>query len=333
VRLDRRRHGAVSKSKDAQLNERIVIIGAGHVGATAAFALMLRALFSEIVLIDNDLELATAEAADIADANALARPARIWSGGYADAACARIAVITAGAATHGNESRLAVSARSARIVADCVVSLKAAGFTGVLLVAANPVDLMSHVAYRHAGLETTKVIGTGTLLDSSRLRQTLAQHLEIAPTSVQATVLGEHGDSEVAAFTMACLGGIPLNAYLANSALDLAGVARDVKDAGYRIIKAKGYTSFGIATAIVRICEAIVRDEQVILPVSSLLTGQYGIYDTYLSLPCIIGKEGIVRVLEPDLSPGERAALANSAAALQAATAALGSSSMPEAKR
>lgn len=299
--------------------ERIAIIGAGHVGATATFALMLRALFSEIVLIDSDAALAEAEAADIADANALARPARIWAGSYADAASARIAVITAGAATHGNESRLAVAARSADIVSECVLALKAAGFDGILLVAANPVDLMSHVAFRHAGLPAAQVIGTGTLLDSSRLRQTLARRFSVAPPSVQATVLGEHGDSEVAALSLARIDSIAVDRFPGSAGTDFAAVAREVRDAGYRIITGKGYTSFGIATAIVRICEAIVRDEQVVLPVSTLLTGQYGIDGLYLSLPCVIGSAGIVRILEPDLSREERLALAASAHALRAA--------------
>jgi L-lactate dehydrogenase len=309
--------------------ERIAVIGAGHVGATTAFALMLRALFSEIVLVDSNAALAEAEAADIADANALARPTRIWAGSYADAASARIAVITAGAATHGEESRLAVASRSADIVADCVLSLRTAGFAGILLVAANPVDLMSHTAFRHADLPATKVIGTGTLLDSSRLRQTLAQRFAVAPASVQATVLGEHGDSEVAAFTLTRIGGIPAEQFPGGAATDLAAVAREVRDAGYQIIAGKGYTSFGIATAIVRICEAIVRDEQVILPVSTLLTGQYGVDNLYLSLPCVIGAAGIVRVLEPELSPGERDALLTSARILGAAASALHDRPLP----
>ena len=307
------------------MSGRIAIVGTGHVGATAAYALMLRALFSEIVLIDADAALAEAEAeaADIADANALARPARVWAGTYADAASASIAVITAGAATHDDESRLAVAARSADIVGECVLQLKAAGFKGTLLISANPVDLMSHVAFRHAGLPAARVIGTGTLLDSCRLRQTLALRVAVAPASIQASVLGEHGDSEVAAFTLARIGGIPANAYPNKTAVDLAAVAREVCDAGYRIVEGKGYTSFGIATAIARICEAIVRDEQVILPVSTLLTGQYGIDDLYLSLPCVIGAAEIVRVLEPDLSGDELDALAKSAQALRVAAATL----------
>ena len=177
-------------------HERIVIVGAGHVGATAAYALMLRALFEEIVLIDSDLALAEAEAADLSDANALARPARIWAGSYADAATARIAVITAGAATHGSESRLSVASQSAMIVTTCVGELVQAGFAGIILVAANPVDVMTLMALRRSGFASAKVIGTGTLLDTSRLKQTLAESLQVTPGSIDGLVLGEHGDSE-----------------------------------------------------------------------------------------------------------------------------------------
>ena len=303
---------------------RIAIIGAGHVGSTAAYALMLRALVSEIVLIDSNVALAEAEAADIADANALARPARIWAGDYADAALARIAIITAGAATHGSESRLSVLTRSAAIISECVRSLRSAGFAGIIVVAANPVDIMAQVAFRDAGLRAKQVIGTGTLLDSSRLRQTLAEKLDVAPSAIEGLVLGEHGDSEVAAFSTVRVGGLPLEDFAAPGAqVDTTSVATDVREAGYRIVSGKGYTSFGVATAIVRICEAIVRNERVILPVSTLLTGQFDISDLYMSLPCLLGARGVERILLPELSDDEEAALRRSATVLRQALAKL----------
>ncbi len=301
---------------------RLAIIGAGHVGATAAYALMLRALVQEIVLIDSDVALAEAEAADLTDANALARPARIWSGSYADAASAAIAVITAGAATHGEETRLSVASRSAAIVDECTVRLVAAGFEGVILVAANPVDLMTLIAQRRAKFPVGRVLGTGTLLDTSRLRQALAAELNVAPSSVECMVLGEHGDSEVAAFSMARIGGVALDPFLRSQIqLDQAAIAIKVRDKAYRIVKGKGYTSFGVATAIVRICEAILRDERVVLPVSTMLTGQFGIEDVCLSLPCILGANGIARVIEPDLDAEELEGLRSSAAVLRSAWA------------
>jgi L-lactate dehydrogenase len=297
---------------------RIAIIGAGHVGATTAYALMLRALFQEIVLIDSNEGLASAEAADLRDANALARPARVWAGTYADASAARIAVLTAGAASHGAESRLSLAVRSAAIVAKCVDQLADAGFAGIILVAANPVDLMSLVACRRAGLPAAQVIGTGTLLDTSRLRQELAARLCVAPASIDAMVLGEHGDSEVVAFSTSRISGLDLADFaFAQGGLNPAEIAADVRDAAYEIIAGKGYTSFGIATAIVRICEAIVRDEHAVLPVSAFLTGQFGIDGLYLSLPCVLGRSGIERVLLPQLSDEEIVALQASATAVR----------------
>lgn len=304
------------ESADPRSN-RVAIIGAGHVGSTAAYALMLRALFREIVLIDNDPALATAQAADLRDANALARPATIWAGDYADAAPARIAVITAGAATHGDEDRLAVAGKSADIVRACVADLMAGGFDGILLVASNPVDLMALVAFERSGLPATRVIGTGTLLDSNRLQQRLARELDIAPAAVDGMVLGEHGDSEVAAFSGVRIGGMTLDAFAPDIAAKHDDIADDVRKAAYAIIDGKGHTSFGIATAIVRICEAVLRDEGAVLPVSALLTGEFAIADVYLSLPCILGAGGVRRVLRPDLDPAEVAALRASAATLR----------------
>lgn len=307
-----------------QDRSRVAIIGAGHVGSTAAFALMLRAIFREIVLIDNDRALATAEAADLSDANALARPARIWAGNYADAASAQIAVITAGATTQGDEDRLAVAGRSAAIVRACVADLVSAGFDGILLVASNPVDLMALVAFEQSGFPAARVIGTGTLLDSNRLQQRLAQELDVAPAAVDGLVLGEHGDSEVAAFSGVRIGGMTLNAFAPGIAAKHGEIADDVRKAAYAIIDGKGHTAFGIATAIVRICEAILRDERAVLPVSAMLTGEFAMSDVYLSLPCVLAAGGVRRVLQPELDAVEVEALRASAATLRNARSRLG---------
>lgn len=306
-----------------QDHDRIAIIGAGHVGSTTAYALMLRALVREIVLIDSDTALAEAEAIDISDANALARPARIWAGDYSDAATARLAIITAGAATHGDESRLSVAGRSAVIVRACVERLMAAGFGGILIVASNPVDVMAKVALVQSGLRAERVIGTGTLLDSSRLQQSLAARLDVAPRSIEALVIGEHGDSEVAAFSTVRVAGLPFDRFAPDDAWDVGDLADSVRTAGYRIIEGKGHTSFGVATAIVRICEAILRDERSVLPVSTLLAGEFGLSDVYLSLPCILGASGVERVLLPDLTDDEIARLRQSAEVIRQTQASL----------
>ncbi|MEG3180880.1 L-lactate dehydrogenase [Sphingomonas sp. LT1P40] len=303
---------------------RIAFVGAGHVGATAAYAIMLRALFEEIVLIDRDGDLARAEAADLADANALARPARIWAGSYADAASAQIAVITAGAASHGSETRLSLASRSAVIVAECARGLAEAGFGGVLIVASNPVDLMTVVAMRNAGLPPASVIGTGTLLDTSRLKQALSRALNVAPSAIEGYVLGEHGDSEVAAFSTVRIGGQPVASFAADGPdYESDKIAVDVRDAGYRIIEGKGYTSFGIATAIVRICEAVARDERAVLPISAWAGQTLDFGDICFSVPCIIGGNGVERILRPVLTPNEETALRASATTLAKALAVL----------
>lgn len=315
--VDSANHAVTSTAPTAG---RVAIIGAGHVGATTAYALMLRALFPEIVLVDSDTRRAQAEAQDIADANALARPARIWAGNYADAASAWIAVITAGAATHGKQTRLAVAGQSAAIVRGCVAELAAVGFAGIILIAANPVDLMTMVALEGAGLPASRVIGTGTLLDTNRLRELLARHLAVAPSAVDALVLGEHGDSEVAMLSAARIGGIALEDFSVEAQnLNRSAIASSVRDAAYGIVAGKGFTSFGVATAIVRICEAIVRDERVVLPVSSRMSGQLGLSGICMSMPCIIGADGIERMLRPAMSDEEAASLAASAAKLRSA--------------
>lgn len=306
------------------VSSRVAIVGAGNVGATAAYALMLRGLFAEIVVIDRDADRAVAEATDIADANAIARPARIWAGDYPDVEDADVVVLTAGATTHGDESRTSIASKSAAIVRGCVTEMMGAGFDGVLVVSSNPVDAMAQVAQVTSGLPASRVIGTGTLLDSNRFRKRVADQLTIAPGAVEALVLGEHGDSEVVAYSTVRIGGVALNAFLGEQAFDHAAIAHEVMRAGYTINHGKGYTSFGVASAIVRICEAIQRDERVVLPVSTRLSGHFGVDDLYLSLPCVIGAAGVLRVLTPELSSDERDALLVSADALRETLASLG---------
>ncbi len=304
---------------------RIAIIGAGHVGATLAYALMLREIVGEIVLLDANAKLAEAEALDLEHANALARPARIWAGDYTDAARASIAVITAGATMKaGGETRLALLDRSAQIVRACVHELISAGFSGIIVIASNPVDIMAQIAHDLSGLPAGSVIGSGTLLDSARLRSLLGAKLGLDPRSVFGYVLGEHGDSEVAAFSIAQVGSMPLGDYAgAAQPLDTARIQDDVRRAGYRILDGKGYTSFGVASAVVRICEAIVWDEHAVLPVSCLTTGQYGISGVYMSLPCVLCARGIERIITPPLDEADLRALLASAAVLRSTHAAL----------
>ncbi|WP_076069122.1 L-lactate dehydrogenase [Sphingomonas montana] len=299
------------------ISSRVAIIGAGNVGATTAYALMLRGLFSEIVLIDHNPERAAAEATDIADTSAIEQPVRIWAGDYGDVKEASILVVTAGANAKDGEPRTAVAAKSAKIVGECVRQARDAGFDGIIVVSSNPADAMTQVAQMTSGLPPERVIGTGTLLDSNRFRKRIADQLKIAPAAVEALVLGEHGDSEVMAYSTVRIGSMQLDDFLGDAVFDRERTAHDVMRAGYAISDGKGYTSFGIATAITRICEAIHRDEHVVLPVSAMMDGQYGIEGVYLSLPCLVGAEGVLRILTPQLSPDEEAALVASADVLR----------------
>ena len=201
----------------------------------------------------------------------------------------------------------------------------ASGFDGILIIASNPVDVMAHVAFLQSGLPSNQVIGTGTLLDSSRLQQALASDLCVAPNAIDAVVIGEHGDSEVAVFSTVRIGGIPLSQFGQDEPRNSVKLADDVRTAGYRIIEGKGYTSFGVATAIVRICDAILHNERTVLPVSTLLTGEFGLSDIYLSLPCILGAGGVERVLLPELVENEIAQLRASGQKIQMALAGLNS--------
>ena len=303
---------------------RVAIVGAGHVGATTAYSLMLRGLFREIVLIDSDHALAEAEAADLADANALMRPVRIWAGGYSAAHEAEIAILTAGAATSGNQSRLTIGRENAGVVAECAAKLADTGFAGTLVVATNPVDIMSLVAYRHAHLPAHRIIGTGTLLDSSRLQQALSARLGIAARAVDGFALGEHGDSQVMACSTIRIGGMTLEQFgIAGCDQFRNDLAANVRTAAYEIITGKGYTSFGIAAAVLRICEALLRDEDDILPVSVLLNGEFGLTGIFMSLPCILGSGGVERILTPELSHAERCDLIDSAGKIRDAVSAL----------
>ncbi len=293
---------------------RIVIIGCGHVGSTSAYALMTGGVAREIVLIDLDRQRAEGEAMDLQHAVPLARPVRIWAGDYEDAAAADIAVIAAGVGSRPGESRLDLLGRNVHVARDCVGQLMAAGFAGVVLMTTNPVDILAQVAQEESALPVERVIGSGTVLDSARLRAMLGRELNIEPRSIHAYIIGEHGDSEIAAWSCASIAGVSLRELCAQSSCpDFDELLNRVRRAAPDIIERKGYTSFAIASCVTRICEAILRDEHTVLPVSTLMRGQYGIEGVYLSTPCIIGRAGVERVIELPLDARERAGLQASA--------------------
>ena len=295
---------------------RVCVVGCGHVGTTSAYELMTAGIAREIVLLDVDPRRAEGEAMDLQQAAALARPVEVWAGGWEDAARAAVVVVAAGVGGRPGESRLDLLGRNVVVVRDVVGKLLDNGFGGVLLMTTNPVDVLAQFAQEFSGLPVGRVVGSGTVLDSARLRAMLGRHLGVEPRSIHAHVVGEHGDSEIAAWSSARVAGVALREFCAGAGIecpDFVEMLRRVRRAAPDIIERKGYTSFAIASCVARICEAVLRDERSVLPVSTMLTGQYGISDVYLSLPCVVGRGGVERVIEIPLDEGERAGLCASA--------------------
>ena len=298
----------------------IAIIGCGHVGSTSAYALMLRGVARDLVLLDANHAVAEAEAMDLQHAVPMGRPVRIRAGDYGDAARAGIVIIAAGVGGKPGESRLELLERNIDVVRECMTALSAEGFMGIVLMATNPVDALAQVAFEQSGFPASRVIGSGTVLDSARLRAMLGEDLGVEARSIHAYVIGEHGDSEIIAWSSASVAGVPLLQYARDGQLaDPGAVLQRVRQAAPDIIRSKGFTSFAIASCVTRICEAIIRDEHSVLPVSTLLTGQYGISGVYLSLPCVVGRAGVERVIDIPLDVAEHAGLHQSAGVLQRA--------------
>jgi len=299
------------------IDHRVAIIGCGRVGATSAYALMLRGVARELVLVDLDRGLAEGEAMDLQHAVPMGRPVRIWAGDYRDAARAAIVVIAAGVSSRPGESRLELIGRNVVVVRACMKQLLAAGFKGIVLMTTNPVDVLAQVAQEESGLPVARVIGSGTVLDTARLRAMLGEELGVEARSVHAYIVGEHGDSEIAAWSSAQIAGLGVRAYREGEGPDLDALLGRVRTAAPEIIKHKGYTSYAIASCVTRICEAILRDEHSVLPVSTMLTGQHGIDGVYLSLPCVVGRGGVARVIALPLDAAELAGLRASAEVLR----------------
>ena len=302
---------------------KVAIVGTGRVGSTFAYALASAGLVREIVLIDADVQRAEGEAMDIAQAVPFHRPVRVRAGRPEDAAGAVVTVMTAGVAQQPGEDRPALLHRNIEVLRGSIEAVVRANPQGLILVATNPVDALTHVALRMSGLPANQVIGSGTVLDSARLRAELSAHYAVDARNVHAYVLGEHGDSELVAWSLATLGNLRLREYCSLTGMacgpgDMEAIAARVRDAAYEIIRRKGATNFAISSALTRIVEAVVRDESAVLTVSTLVQGEYGIRDVCLSLPCVIGRSGVQRVLPVPLAPEEVEALRRSAGAIRA---------------
>ncbi len=313
---------SIEKEDTVMNNRKVAIIGCGFVGSASAFALMQSGLFSEMVLIDADFAKAEGEAMDISHGAPFARPVKIYAGNYQDISDASIAIVTAGAGQKPGETRLDLVHKNVGIFRSIIPQIKDSGFHGILLIVANPVDILTLTALRLSGLPEHHVIGSGTVLDTARLKYELGEHLSVDSRSVHAFIIGEHGDSEIAAYSSANVSGIPLSDFceLRGHHDHLAGeraIADRVKNSAYEIIQRKHATYYGVAMAVKRICEAIVRDEKSILPVSSMMRGEYGIHDVALSMPTIVGADGLGEKVPISLSEDEINALQTSAKTLK----------------
>lgn len=303
-------------------NERkCAIIGCGYVGATAAFSLMKSGLFTEIVLIDKDEKKAYGEAMDLMHAVPFNAPTEIYSGGYEDIGDADIIVIAAGANQRPGQTRLELVRTNVRITESIMAEVAKHNEHGIILMVSNPVDVLTYVAIKSSGIDPSRVIGSGTVLDTARLKALLGRHLGVDSRNVHSFILGEHGDSEIAVWSSANISGIDLLEFCGANCNDCAletlqGLHKQVTTSAYRIIEAKGVTNYAIAEAVCRICSAIIRDENAILPVSVLVDGHYGLNDICLGLPCVVGGKGVSRILDIPLDEQESTMLKRSAAAL-----------------
>lgn len=302
--------------------QKAVMIGCGFVGSASVFALMQSGLFSEIALIDANPEKAEGEAMDISHGIPFARQMKIYAGDYDDVKDAGIVIVTAGANQQPGETRLDLVNKNVGIFKKIIPEIANRGFEGILLIVANPVDILTKVATKLSGFPENRVIGSGTVLDTARLKYRLSEHLGVDSKSIHAFIVGEHGDSEIAVFSSANVSGIPLSQFC-----ELRGhfehraseqeIAEKVKNSAYDIIQRKRATYFGVAMAVKRICEVIVRNEKAILPVSTSMHGEYGIEDVVLSMPCVVGSDGIEVQVPVVLSEEEKGKLQESAKILK----------------
>jgi L-lactate dehydrogenase len=302
---------------------RVAVVGVGNVGASFAYALVLSGLASELVLIDLDMRRAEGEAMDLAHAVPFTKPIRVWAGDYADCAGAAVTVITAGSAQRPGESRRDLVGRNAAIFGSIVPRVAEANPNGIILVATNPVDVLSYRSWKLSGLPSSRVFGAGTILDTARFRALLSDHFAVDPRSVHAFIAGEHGDSEVPIWSSANIAGMHLEAFCKANGLtydssEMDAIFARTRDAAYEIIARKGATYYAVGAGLLRIVEAIIRGQRTVLSVSSLVDDYHGISDVYLSLPCVVTRDGIERVLRLDLSASEADGLRRSAGVLRA---------------
>jgi len=301
---------------------KIAVVGCGFVGSASAFALMQSGLFSEIVLLDADKQKAEGEAMDISHGIPFSRHMKVYAGDYDDIADASIIVVTAGAGQKPGETRLDLVHKNVSIFKSIIPEIAKRNFQGILLIVANPVDILTQVALKLSGFPENRVIGSGTVLDTARLKYELGEHLQVDSRSVHAFIIGEHGDSEIAAWSSANISGIELDRFCEmrghfEHEKSMKAIAERVRNSAYEIIERKHATYYGVAMAVKRICEVIMRDEKSILPVSSVMHGEHGVDGVVLSMPAIVGKNGLETRVPIILNEDETQRLQESAKVLK----------------
>ena len=301
---------------------KVALIGCGFVGSATAFALMESGLFTEMVFIDADKDRAEGEAMDISHGLPFARPMKIYAGDYDDIVDAAIMIITAGANQKPGESRLDLIQKNVAIFKNIIPQIAERNCKGILLVVSNPVDILTYAALKLSGFAPNRVLGSGTVLDTARLKYMLGEHLQVDSRSVHAFIIGEHGDSELAVWSSAMVSGVPIDTFCEmrghyHHDTAEARIAEEVKNSAYEIIEKKNATYFGVAMAVRRICEAIIRDEKSILPVSNLMRGEFGIEGIALSMPAIVSAQGVEEMVPIALDEEELAKLKKSAETLK----------------
>jgi L-lactate dehydrogenase len=301
---------------------KLVIVCAGSVGTTLAYTLQITGVATEIVLIDSNQELAEGQVMDMNHGFPFVPPVQIHAGDYPDCKGADVIIITAGARQKPEETRLDLVDRNARICKSIVDSITPYTSEALLLVVTNPVDIMTYAVVKHSGFPARQVIGSGTVLDSARFRYLLGQHCAIDTHNVHAHVIGEHGDSEVLLWSQVRMAGTSLELFCQHckggcAPLDKTEITEAVKNSAYHIIEVKGSTNYGVALAVTKIVETIIRDENSALTVSTMLSGEYGVSDCCLSVPCIVNKEGVSRIVETQLDQTEENDLKRSALILK----------------
>ena len=300
---------------------KVVVIGAGAVGSTTAYTLMLGGLFQEIVLIDINKEKAEGDALDMAHGVSLVKPVTVIAGDYSDCKYADIVVITAGAPQKPGQTRLDLLKDNVEIYKKIIKSImKYAPSDVILMPVSNPVDILTYVTYKLSGLPKNQVLGSGTVLDTSRLKYMISRKTGVDARNCHTYIIGEHGDSEVAAWSVTNIGGMTMNEFCKYTGKcdlnDLDKMYNEVKNSAYEIIRKKGATYYAIAVAVARICECIAGDENSILTVSGIFEGEYDIRDVALSVPTMVGGNGVERIYEVPFSKEEMKGLRDSAATL-----------------